>query len=191
MSERDGARASRRAIFLDRDGVLNADVAYPHRRDQLVLLPGVARATRALHDAGYLLLVVSNQSGVARGMFGAEAVAAFNAMLDAEIVAAGGASIARYYFCPHHPRGSVPELTRACACRKPAPGMVLQGLTEFDLDAARCWMVGDKADDVACAAAAGVAAVQLARAGQARHPAARAMFASLEEALPLLLTPPA
>ena len=186
----EGERPARPAIFLDRDGVLNVDAHYPHRRDQLVLLPGVPRATRALHDAGYVLLVVSNQSGVARGLFGVEAVDDFNAALNEAIVAAGGAPIEHFYFCPHHPDGSVPAYRRVCECRKPAPGLVLRGIVDYGIEPARSWLVGDKADDVGCAVAAGVAAAQVVRDGGARHPAARGMFASLEEALPLLLAAP-
>lgn len=148
----------RRAVFLDRDGTINRDVNYLSRPEQVELLPGAGPAVARLNGAGLLVLVVSNQSGVARGMFGQAEVEAVNAQLSRQLTAFG-ARVDRYYFCPHHPEGKVACYARRCDCRKPAPGLLLRAAGELGLDPARCFMVGDRPLDMEAGLAAGACCV--------------------------------
>lgn len=148
---------SRPAAFLDRDGVLIVDSGFPHRPDQLVLIPGAAEAVKRLNDAGYVTVIVTNQSGVARGMFSEETMQEFNRML-VEHLARAGARIDAVYAAPHHAK-AVEERYRHPdhPDRKPNPGMLLKAIAEHDLDPARSLMIGDKPSDMEAAARAGVA----------------------------------
>ena len=139
---------SRRAVFLDRDGTLNREIGYIGDPADLVLVTGVGPALARLAAAGYALVVVSNQSAIGRGVLTAAQVEAVNlrllAFLDAEGIAVDG-----LFVCPHAPADG-------CACRKPAPGLLLQARDGLDLDLAASWMVGDSANDMAAARTAGV-----------------------------------
>ena len=148
---------SRPAAFLDRDGVLIVDSGYPHRLDQLVLIPGAAEAVTRLNDAGYVVVIVTNQSGVARGMFSEEVMHGFNALL-LERLAEAGARIDAVYACPFHAE-AVDDRYRHPdhPDRKPNPGMLLKAVAEHDLDPARSLMIGDQASDMEAARRAGVA----------------------------------
>lgn len=151
----------RRALFLDRDGTLIVDVGYPRDPAQVELLPGAAAALRAL-PPDVTLVIVSNQSGLARGLITPAEAAAVAARV-AERFAAEGVHFAAAYVCPHGPDDG-------CPCRKPAPGLLLQAARELDLDLARSIMIGDKPSDVAAGQAAGCAAslrFALADAGSA------------------------
>jgi D-glycero-D-manno-heptose 1,7-bisphosphate phosphatase len=148
---------TRPAAFLDRDGVLIEDVGYPHRPDQLHLMPGAARAVKGLNDAGYLCVIVTNQSGVARGLFDLDQMHAFNALL-LEALAAEGARIDAVYACPYHSVGSVAAFIHPDhPDRKPNPGMLLRAMAEHDIDPARSLMIGDQPSDMLAAERAGVA----------------------------------
>lgn len=146
----------RPAAFLDRDGVLIVDCGYPHRPDQLVLIPGAAEAVKRLNDAGYVVVIVTNQSGVARGLFSEETMHGFNALL-VERLAESGARIDAVYAAPHHAE-AVDERYRHPdhPDRKPNPGMLLRAMTEHDLDPARSLMIGDQPSDMEAARRAGV-----------------------------------
>ena len=122
------------AVFLDRDGTLFKAVPYLDRLEQVALWPWSVDAVRALNEAGYSVVVVTNQSGVARGLFDEAFVHETHRALDAKLKT-GGARIDRYYYCPHHLNGSVEQYTRACDCRKPEPGMIRQATRELNLDA--------------------------------------------------------
>lgn len=153
---------SRAAVFLDRDGVLNAPVLNletgehesPHRADELELLDGAVEALRLLARLGAPLVVVSNQPSAAKGKATLAELAAVHERLAGEIAAAGVA-IAQYRYCHHHPQGVDPELGRACDCRKPAPGMLLAAAEELDLDLTASWLIGDSDVDVLAGRAAG------------------------------------
>ncbi|MDF1506329.1 HAD family hydrolase [Roseisolibacter sp. H3M3-2] len=136
----------RPAVFLDRDGTLIDDEHYLSDPDRVRLRPGVARALVRLREAGLALVVVTNQSGIARGMFGEAEYEAVRARLDA-LLAAGGASLDASYHCPHHPDFGPP-----CACRKPGIALYQQAASEHALDLARSAFVGDKLRDVSPAA---------------------------------------
>lgn len=145
----------RPAVFLDRDGTLNADLGYVHRKEDWQWLPGVVETLRRLRAAGYCLVVVSNQSGIARGLFARKDLAALESWVNAQL-AGRGAAIDAWYHCPH-----LPEITGPCPCRKPAPGLLLRAAADLGLDLARSWMVGDKMRDVQAGLAAGCRCVLL------------------------------
>lgn len=156
----------RPAVFLDRDGTLNREVDYLSDPAEFELIPGVPAALRALSAAGYALVVVTNQSGVARGLLSLETLDAIHArmrrVLEAENVRLDGIES-----CPHHPAAGEPPLRANCTCRKPAPGMLLKAAQDLDLDLARSWMVGDSLRDLQAGEAAGTRSI-LVRTGKGR-----------------------
>ncbi len=131
-----------RAVFLDRDGTLIREVHYLSRSEDLDLLPGVPHALARLGAAGFLRLVVTNQSGVARGTFPLEFVTACHELLLRQVRDAGG-DIEGFYVCPHHP-----DHTGLCECRKPATGLLSEAVVKWRVDLAKCWVVGDKPADI-------------------------------------------
>ncbi len=153
----------RPAVFLDRDGTLNVDVGYLHAIDQLELFPWTADALRLLKRAGYLLVVVSNQAGIAQGMIAPGVVEQAHAEMLRRVREAGG-DLDALYFCPHHPRGAIKELATDCRCRKPLPGMIDDAARDLGIDVARSWVVGDKWLDVQLGHAAGARSI-LVRTG--------------------------
>lgn len=153
MFDRPAARLAR-AVFLDRDGTLIRDRQYDFRPDALELVPGAGPALRRLRAAGFRLVVVTNQSGVARGYFDEAAVRAVHRRLAA-LLAVAGAPLDACYYCPHHPAGPVSRYAVDCACRKPRPGLLLGAAADLAIDLARSWMVGDIWDDCRAGAAAG------------------------------------
>jgi histidinol-phosphate phosphatase family protein len=137
----------RRAVFLDKDGTLIDDVPYNVDPRLIRLAPGAAAGLRRLHEAGYRLVVVSNQSGVARGFFSETALAGVEARLRG-LIEEAGAELAGFEYCPHFAGSIVAEYAVACDCRKPAPGMLLRAARRLVIDLKRSWMVGDILDDV-------------------------------------------
>jgi D-glycero-D-manno-heptose 1,7-bisphosphate phosphatase len=152
-----GHTPERCAVFLDRDGVLNRDTGYVHRHADWAWLPGARAAVARLNRAGFAVIVASNQSGIARGLFDRATVDRLHAAVDRDLAAAG-ARIDGYYICPHHPDHGAGR----CACRKPAPGLLLRAAADHGLDLGRCHLVGDRARDLAAARAAGVAPILVA-----------------------------
>lgn len=144
----------RRAVFLDKDGTLIENVPFNVDRQRIRLAPGAADGLPRLSAAGFVLAVVSNQSGVARGLFREEALAGVELGLR-ELVAGTGATLAGFYYCPHDPEGSVAAYRRACQCRKPASGLLRFAALELDVDLAASWLVGDILDDVEAGRGAG------------------------------------
>jgi D-glycero-D-manno-heptose 1,7-bisphosphate phosphatase len=153
----------RPAVFFDRDGTLIEEVGYLNRPDRVRWYPYAIEALRVLHRAGYTLVIITNQAGVARGLFTEEIVRAAHREM-ARAVERAGARIEAAYFCPHHPDGSLPAYARGCECRKPAAGMVRQAATDLDLDLGRSWVVGDRWIDVQIADAVGARGI-LVRTG--------------------------
>ncbi len=144
------------AVFLDRDGVLITDSGYPHLEDHLVLIPGAAEAVRRLNALGYLVVIVTNQSGVARGLFSEAQMHAFNALLVKRL-AARGARIGAVYACPFHDEAEDPKWFHPDhPDRKPNPGMILRALAEHEIDPARSFLIGDRATDLEAARRAGL-----------------------------------
>ena len=146
---------SRPAAFLDRDGVINIDHGYVFEPAKLEFTPTAIEAIRLLNDAGYPVLVVTNQSGVARGMYGVAEVEAFHAHLSAKLAAAG-AHIDGFYYCPYHPEGTVADYAIEHEDRKPGAGMILRAMREWDVRAEGSFLIGDKPSDLEAAAAAGI-----------------------------------
>lgn len=145
----------RPAVFLDRDGTLNADRGYVCRPEDIRWLPGVAAALARLRWAGYLLIVVTNQSGIARGYYDEQTMQALHDWMGADL-RAQGAHIDAFYHCPHHP-----DISGACPCRKPAPGLLLRAAEDWFIDLGHSWMVGDKMSDVVAGRAAGCTPILL------------------------------
>lgn len=149
------ASGSRRAAFLDRDGVINVDLGYVSRREDFQFVAGVFDGARRLHELGFVLVVVTNQSGIGRGLYTEAQFRQLNEWMLARFEAAS-APIAATYFCPHHPSEAVEPFLRACDCRKPAPGMLLRAAGELGLDLSRSMLFGDKETDLLAARAAGI-----------------------------------
>ena len=145
----------RKAAFLDRDGVINVDSGYVGRWEDFKFAPNAISLLRSLADEGYLLVVVTNQSGIARGMFTQVEYEALTARYVAAL-AEEGIDIAAVYHCPHHPDGRVAEYSRSCDCRKPKPGMILQAIRDHDIDPARSILIGDSERDLEAGRAAGI-----------------------------------
>ena len=160
-----------KAIFLDRDGVVNVEVDYLHRPEDVILIPGLAAALRLIHAAGYLAIVVSNQSGVARGMYGMDDVKAVEEQICRMLKAEGPDVPDAFYYCPHHKKGTVPELSFECECRKPKPGMFLKAKDDWQLDLSQSYMVGDRMSDLHGGMAAGCANAVLVLTGYGENEA--------------------
>lgn len=158
---------SRPAAFLDRDGTIIDDVGFIGKPEQIAILPGALEALQLLERSGIARIVISNQSGVARGLFREADVDAVNAALAAEL-AAGGASVDAFYYCPH--------LDDGCDCRKPLPGMAKRAAREHDLDVAASVVIGDRGADIGVAQALGIPGILIASERypyQGPEPAAR------------------
>lgn len=161
---------SRRAVFLDRDGVLVRDVGPLTRAEDIVLTPGVAPALSALAEAGFALIVVSNQTVVARGLLDEHAVTELQKQVEGRILAAGGPKLDGFYFCPHHPQATRADRRRECGCRKPAPGLLLQAAVEHGISLKRSFMVGDRPSDVVAGLRAGCTTIQVLTGAHAAAP---------------------
>jgi D-glycero-D-manno-heptose 1,7-bisphosphate phosphatase len=144
------------AVFLDRDGVLIEDTGYPHQEEHLRVTPGAIAAVARLNRAGYLCVVVTNQSGVARGFFTEEEMHAFNALIVRRF-AAGGAHIAAVYACPYHPDAKTDRWRHPDhPDRKPNPGMIYKAVAEQGIDPSRSFLIGDQESDLEAARRAGM-----------------------------------
>jgi len=155
-----------KAVFLDRDGTINYDPGYLNNPDDVFLIEGVGEALRILKNAGYLLLVVSNQSGIARGLITEEEVLAVNNRINDLLRKYHGVSIDHFFYCPHHEDFSDPE---DCNCRKPATGMFDQAQQKYDIDISRSWMIGDSVADIVAAANLGIPSILVATGNGREH----------------------
>ena len=141
------------AIFLDRDGTINVDHGYVHEIDEFEFIEGVIDAMRQLKEMGYALVVVTNQSGIARGKFTEAQFETLTEWMDWSL-ADRGVDLDGIYYCPHHPQGTVEEYRQTCDCRKPHPGMFISAQEFLHIDMAASYMVGDKMEDMQAATAA-------------------------------------
>lgn len=142
------------AVFLDRDGTLNEDIGYVSDPEDLLIYPCAAEAVRLLNQAGLKVIVVTNQSGVARGLYTEERLRQIHAKLREKMLEAG-ARIDDFYYCPHHPDLGDSRYRRQCECRKPRPGLLIRASREHDIDLPASYVIGDKAGDMGLAANVG------------------------------------
>jgi D-glycero-D-manno-heptose 1,7-bisphosphate phosphatase len=149
-------RRLRSAAFLDRDGVLNVEHGYVCRSEDFGWIAGAREAIRYLNDAGYITVIVTNQSGIARGYYTEQDFRGLHRWID-ERLRESGARIDAVYFCPHLPDAALPMYRKDCECRKPRPGMLLQAIRDLDIDPPRSFLIGDESRDCAAAPAAAVA----------------------------------
>ncbi|TCI01604.1 D-glycero-beta-D-manno-heptose 1,7-bisphosphate 7-phosphatase [Corallincola luteus] len=156
---------SKPTVFLDRDGVINVDHGYVHTVSEFEFIPGVLEAAAKLTAAGYRLVVVTNQSGIARGYY---TEGQFQRLTEwmVEQFKEAGACIEHVYHCPHHPEGQVASFAVNCDCRKPAPGMFYQANKDLNIELSEAMMVGDKGDDMRAAQNAGLKLCFLVKSGK-------------------------
>ena len=153
-----------KAAFIDRDGVINEERNYVHRIEDFILLPGAVEGLTLLHKAGYRLIVVTNQAGIAHGYYDKEDVDRLHDHLRAQLIE-HGVNLDAIYYCPHHPLGIVSSLTFECDCRKPSPGMLLQAAKDLELDIAASVLIGDKVSDIQAGKRAGVRCAIIVESG--------------------------
>lgn len=167
-----------RAVFLDRDGTIIEETEYLSRREEVRILPGAARAILELNHRGYLAVVVTNQSAVARGLLSPADLEQIHQFLGGQL-AAQGARVDAFYYCPHHPDAVDPQFRVRCECRKPQPGMVLRAAAELDISLDASYLIGDRLRDMEAGHRAGCRSV-LVRTGYGRRE--EALFPRLKEA---------
>ncbi len=154
------------AVFLDRDGTINEQMGYINHSCRFQLLPGAAEAIKKLNDADIPVVVISNQSGLARGYFPEELLDEVHEKMN-RLLAEKGAHVDAIYYCPHHPEAKEEQFRAACSCRKPKPGLVLKAAEQLNLDPGRSYVVGDRWSDIKTAANCGAKSV-LVRTGYGR-----------------------
>lgn len=169
----------RRAVFLDRDGTINVEKNYLHKIADFEFIPGAQKAIKKLKDAGFLVVVVSNQAGIARGYFDEQAVEKLHQHIQVEL-AVYGTSIDAFYFCPHHPDEGLGVYKLVCDCRKGNPGMLLQAAQAYDIDLNSSYMVGDKLADIEAGERAGCQSI-LVLTGYGEKTASRAEAANVDK----------
>lgn len=150
--------AARKAIFLDKDGTLVPDLPYNVDADKITISPDAITGLKALHEAGYLLIIISNQSGIAKGFYDTEALSGVEFKIQ-QLLQSEGLYLTGFYFCPHDKEGSIPEYRVACKCQKPQPGLILEAAQDHDIDLAKSWMIGDILNDVEAGHRAGCEAI--------------------------------
>lgn len=143
------------AVFFDRDGVLNVDHGYTYRPQDFQWMPGAIEAIKYCNEHNYLVLVITNQSGIARGYYKEEDVKRLHEHMISELKKQD-AHIDAFYYCPHHPEGKITEYIKICTCRKPAPGMINSAMKEWPIDKTKSFVIGDKPSDMAAAEAVGM-----------------------------------
>jgi D-glycero-D-manno-heptose 1,7-bisphosphate phosphatase len=161
--------------FLDRDGVLNVDRGYVHRAEQLEWVNGAAEAVRLLNEAGFRVVVVTNQSGIARGLYDEDTLRRLHTHMQ-EMLAQQGARIDAFYYCPHHPNGSVRAFAIVCDCRKPKTGLLEQAARDRPVDRTHSFFIGDTDSDMAAAATFGIRGIKFDAASQSLLDIVRALI---------------
>jgi histidinol-phosphate phosphatase family protein len=178
-------RNRQRAVFLDRDGVINVDSDLIKHPDELVLVPGAAAAIHALNQSDLIAVVVTNQSVVARNLTDEAGVDRIHARMERLLADEAGAFVDAIYYCPHHPHGGFPEENPAykieCSCRKPKPGMLLAAADRFNIDLSSSYLVGDSPRDIEAGQAAGVAATLRVRTGHGLKPSSAAPTVQVDD----------
>jgi D,D-heptose 1,7-bisphosphate phosphatase len=154
---------AQKAVFLDRDNTIIVDMEFSTDPKQLHLLPGAVEALQRLQDAGWLLIIVTNQSGVARGRFSEESLRGFHEHLLRRLEQ-DEVRLAGLYYCPHYAEGNLPEYSIACDCRKPQPGLLLRAAREHGVDLKKSWMIGDRPADIGAGQAVGCRTIRVGKA---------------------------
>jgi len=154
-----------KAVFLDRDGTLNIDYGYVHKIDDFHFIEGSIEALKKLKEMGYLLVLVTNQSGIARGYFSEQEFLQLTEWMDWSL-ADRGVDLDGIYYCPHHSEAKLAEFKQDCDCRKPKSGMLLQAIEELNIDPARSIMIGDKIEDLLAGQGAKIGTNILVRTGK-------------------------
>ncbi|MCE0558092.1 D-glycero-beta-D-manno-heptose 1,7-bisphosphate 7-phosphatase [Motilimonas sp. E26] len=157
---------SKPAVFIDRDGVLNVDHGYVYEVDDFEFVEGAIEACQEIKQKGYLLVLVTNQSGIGRGYYSEDDFMNLTEWMDWSL-ADRDVDLDGIYYCPHHPEATVEEYKQVCECRKPAPGMLLTATKELGIDLANSYFVGDKTADIQAGIAAGVGTNVLVETGKA------------------------
>lgn len=139
-----------KALFLDRDGVINIDKRHLYLKEEFVFTPGIFDLCKKYLEAGYIILVITNQAGIAKGLFTKEDFLKLTDWMNGQFLN-NGVIISKVYYCPHHP-----DITGFCECRKPNPGMILQAVKEFNLDISECVLIGDMESDIEAGRKAGI-----------------------------------
>lgn len=147
-----------RAVFLDRDGTINTEAGYLNHPDQVQLIPRAGAAIKLLNEAGFTVIVITNQAGIARGLVREELLPAIHHRLR-QLLQQEGAAIDGFYYCPHHPEGIVEQYKISCDCRKPLPGMLLRAAREFSITIADSYVIGDKSCDIELGCNAGARSI--------------------------------
>ena len=145
----------KKVFFLDRDGVIIEDADYLSSPEQVVLCKGTPEAFRMIKEAGYEIIVVSNQSGIARGYFTENDLVKVEKHIERVLKESGAPLPEKWYYCPHHKKGSVPEYAKECDCRKPKPGLLLAAAKDFEIDFEKSCIIGDKISDLEAGFSAG------------------------------------
>jgi D-glycero-D-manno-heptose 1,7-bisphosphate phosphatase len=159
-----------RAVFLDRDGVIIEDTNLLTKTSEIRVLPGVPEALNRLRNAGFRLIVVSNQPVVARGLATEADVERINGEINHQLATGNGVALDQFYFCPHHPKATLPAYRVNCDCRKPQPGLILQGAKDHHLDLSSSFMVGDRITDIIAGAKAGCRTIMVQTGQHAAEP---------------------
>jgi D-glycero-D-manno-heptose 1,7-bisphosphate phosphatase len=184
--------SKRKAVFLDRDGTINVEVQYLSRVEDFHFIPGVPWALKRLKDAGFLLVVVTNQSGIGRGLYDVAALESIHSHMHSDLESFG-APIDACYFCPHHPEHATGDYLQECGCRKPLPGMLQQAALDLNIDLAASFMIGDKLADVQAGLNAGCTSLLVltghGHAHEAALPEGVVAYADLQAAVEAILAP--
>ncbi|MGH9409591.1 MAG: D-glycero-alpha-D-manno-heptose-1,7-bisphosphate 7-phosphatase [Vicinamibacterales bacterium] len=164
----DRGPGGRPAVFIDRDGTLIEETGYLSRLDRLVVFPYAVDAVRLLNRGGFAVVIITNQAGLAKGLFEEAFLTEVHGVIE-ERLRAGGALVDGFFYCPHHPQGIVEHLRVECDCRKPRPGLITRAARELNLDLARSFVVGDRVKDVQAGQAVGARTLLVRTGGGAEE----------------------
>ena len=144
------------AIFFDRDGVLNKDFGYVYKPKDFEWIPGAIETIKYFKNRGYLIIVITNQSGIARGYYTEKEVNDLHNWINEELHQKHNVKIDAFYYCPHHPTVGISSYQTVCECRKPKPGLIIKALSDFNIDLERSYFIGDKDTDIEASTAVGI-----------------------------------
>lgn len=149
-----------KALFLDRDGTINVDRKYVYKIEDFMLIEGICDIIKRYMQKGYLIIVITNQSGIGRGLFSEEDVKKLHDYADM-VLLLHGVKVDKWYYCPHHPICGIGKYKKNCNCRKPKTGMIEKAIKDFNIDVKNSLLVGDKADDIKCGQTMGIKSIYI------------------------------